>query len=53
MARTTAVGSGRTGWISRVTRLIKPARPLPAVAVLGICLTAALLVAAPITLLIV
>jgi Zn-dependent protease with chaperone function len=38
---------------ARVTRLLQPVRPLPAVAVAAICLSAALLVAAPVTLLIV
>ena len=38
---------------ARVTRLLQPVRPLPTVAVLAICLAAALLVAAPIALLIV
>jgi hypothetical protein len=38
---------------ARVTRLLQPSRPLPAVAVMAVCLAAALLVAAPVTLLIV
>jgi len=38
---------------ARVTRLLQPVRPLPALAVTAICLAAALLVAAPVTLLIV
>ena len=38
---------------ARVTRLLQPARPLPAAAVMAVCLAAALLVAAPVTLLIV
>jgi bla regulator protein blaR1 len=38
---------------ARVTRLLQPVRPLPALAVASICLAAALLVAAPVTLLIV
>jgi Zn-dependent protease with chaperone function len=38
---------------ARVTRLLQPVRPLPAVAVMGVCLAAALLVAAPVTLLLV
>jgi len=38
---------------ARVTRLLQPVRPLPAPAVAAICLAAALLVAAPVTLLIV
>ena len=39
--------------VARVSRLLQPVRPLPTAAVLAICLAAALLVAAPITLLIV
>ncbi len=38
---------------ARVTRLLQPARPLPAAAMAAICLAAALLIAAPITLLVV
>src|SRR5947208_2609838 len=38
---------------ARVTRLLQPVRPLPAIAVTAVCLAAALLVAAPVTLLIV
>ena len=38
---------------ARVTRLLQPVRPLPAVAVTAVCLAAALLVAAPVTLLLV
>jgi Zn-dependent protease with chaperone function len=38
---------------ARVARLIQPLRPLSAVAVMAVCLAAALLVAAPVTLLIV
>ena len=38
---------------ARVTRLLQPVRPLPAVAVAAICLAAALLIAAPVTLLVV
>jgi Zn-dependent protease with chaperone function len=38
---------------ARVTRLLQPVRPLPAVAVAGICLASALLVAAPVTLLVI
>ena len=38
---------------ARVTRLLQPVRPLPTAAVLAICLAAALLVAAPVTLLII
>jgi hypothetical protein len=38
---------------ARVTRLLQPSRPRPVVAVMAVCLAAALLVAAPVTLLIV
>jgi bla regulator protein blaR1 len=38
---------------ARVTRLLQPVRPLPTLAVAAICLSAALLVAAPVTLLVV
>jgi Zn-dependent protease with chaperone function len=38
---------------ARVSRLLQPVRPLPTVVVLAICLASALLVAAPITLLII
>jgi Peptidase family M48 len=48
-----ALAAGEGEVAARVTRLLKPVRPLPAAAVLGICLAAALLVAAPITLLVV
>ena len=49
-----AVAEGSEGEVAaRVTRLLQPARPLPAAAVMAICLAAALLVAAPVTLLIV
>jgi bla regulator protein blaR1 len=48
-----ALAAGEGEVAARVTRLLKPVRPLPAVAVLAICLSAALLVAAPVTLLIV
>jgi hypothetical protein len=37
---------------ARVTRLLQPVRPLPAAALVAICLVAALLVTVPITLLI-
>jgi hypothetical protein len=50
-AGTLAAGEGEVA--ARVTRLLKPVHPLPAVAVLGICLASAFLVAAPITLLVV
>jgi hypothetical protein len=46
-----AVAEGEVA--ARVTRLLQPARPLPAAAVMAVCLAAALLVAAPVTLLIV
>jgi Zn-dependent protease with chaperone function len=49
-----AVAEGSEGEVAaRVTRLLRPAKPLPAVAVMAVCLAAALLVAAPVTLLIV
>jgi Zn-dependent protease with chaperone function len=38
---------------ARVARLVRPARPLPKAAVVAVCLAAAVLVAAPVTLLIV
>ena len=46
-----AVGEGEVA--ARVARLVRPARPLPAAAVAAVCLAAAVLVAAPITLLVV
>jgi hypothetical protein len=48
-----ALAAGEGEVAARVTRLLKPVRPLPAVAVLAVCLSAALLVAAPVTLLLV
>jgi len=48
-----ALAAGEGEVAARVTRLLKPVRPLPACAVLAICLSAALLVAAPVTLLLV
>jgi hypothetical protein len=48
-----ALAAGEGEVAARVTRLVKPVRPLPVVAVLAICLSAALLVAAPVTLLLV
>jgi Zn-dependent protease with chaperone function len=49
-----AVAEGSEGEVAaRVTRLLQPAKPLPAVAVMAVCLAAALLVAAPVTLLVV
>jgi len=50
-AGTLAVGEGEV--TARVTRLLHPARPLPAFAVASVFLAAALLVTAPVTLLIV
>ena len=38
---------------ARVARLLQPVRPLPRPAIAAICLAAALLVAAPVTLLII
>src|ERR1700761_6721309 len=44
-----AVAEGSEGEVAaRVTRLLQPARPLPAAAVMAVCLAAALLVAAPV-----
>jgi Zn-dependent protease with chaperone function len=48
-----ALAAGEGEVAARVTRLLHPGRPLPAAAVLAICLASALLVAAPITLLVV
>src|SRR5882757_2155802 len=48
-----ALAAGEGEVAARVTRLLHPGRPLPAAAVLGLCLAAALLVAAPVTLLLV
>jgi hypothetical protein len=48
-----ALAAGEGEVAARVTRLLKPVRPIPAAAVLAICLASALLVAAPITLLVV
>jgi len=45
------VGEGEVA--ARVARLVRPARPLPATAIAAVCLAAAVLVAAPITLLVV
>jgi Peptidase family M48 len=50
-AGTLAAGEGEVA--ARVTRLLKPVQPLPAIAIGGICLAAALLVAAPVTLLVI
>jgi Zn-dependent protease with chaperone function len=49
-AGTLAAGEGEV--TARVSRLLHPARPLPAFAVAAICLAAALLVTAPVTLLV-
>ena len=49
-----AAVEGEMGEVAaRVARLVRPARPLPATAVAAVCLAAAVLVAAPITLLVV
>jgi len=45
-----AVGEGEVA--ARVVRLLQPVRPLPGPVVAGICLAAALLAAAPVTLLV-
>ena len=46
-----ALAAGEGEVAARVTRLLKPVRPLPTTVVLAICLASALLVAVPITLL--
>jgi bla regulator protein blaR1 len=48
-----ALAAGEGEVAARVTRLLQPVRPLPTAVVLAICLASALLVAAPITLLII
>ncbi len=48
-----ALAAGEGEVAARVTRLIQPVRPLPTAAVAAICFAAALLVAAPITLLVI
>jgi Zn-dependent protease with chaperone function len=48
-----ALGAAESEVAARVARLVQPVRPLPAIAVAAICLTAALLVAATVTLLII
>jgi len=48
-----AASKGEGEVAARVTRLLQPVRPLPTTAVVAVCLAAALLMAAPITLLIV
>ena len=47
-----ALAAGEGEVAARVTRLLKPVRPLPTAVVLAICLASALLVAVPITLLV-
>jgi hypothetical protein len=49
-AGTLAVGEGEVA--ARVARLLHPVRPLPPATIAAICLASALLVAAPVTLLI-
>jgi hypothetical protein len=49
-AGTLAVGEGEVA--ARVARLMHPVRPLPPAAIAAICLASALLVATPVTLLI-
>ena len=48
-----ALAAGEGEVAARVARLLQPVRPLPTAAMLAVCLAAALLVAAPVTLLIV
>jgi Zn-dependent protease with chaperone function len=48
-----APAAGEGEMTARVARLLRPARPLPPVAIAAICLASALLVAAPVTLLII
>jgi Zn-dependent protease with chaperone function len=48
-----ALAAGEGEMAARVSRLMQPVRPLPTVAVLAVCLVSALLVAAPITLLVI
>ena len=48
-----ALAAGEGEVAARVTRLLQPVRPLPTAAVLAICLASALLVAVPITLLVI
>ena len=48
-----ALAAGEGEVAARVARLLHPVRPLPTVAVMAVCLAAALLVAAPVTLLLV
>ena len=48
-----ALAAGEGEVAARVTRLIRPVRPLPTAVVLAICLASAVLVAVPITLLVV
>ena len=48
-----ALAAGEGEVAARVTRLLQPVRPLPTAVILAICLASALLVAAPITLLVI
>ena len=48
-----ALAAGEGEVAARVTRLLQPVRPLPGPAVLAVCLAAAFLVAAPVTLLVI
>ena len=48
-----ALAAGEGEVAARVSRLVQPVRPLPTAVVLAICLASALLVAAPITLLVI
>jgi hypothetical protein len=48
-----ALAAGQGEVAARVARLLQPVRPLPRPAIAAICLSAALLVAAPVTLLII
>jgi len=48
-----ALAAGEGEVAARVTRLLQPMRPLPTAVILAICLASALLVAAPITLLVI
>jgi hypothetical protein len=48
-----ALAAGEGEVAARVARLLKPVRPLPAAAIAAVCFAAALLVAGPVTLLVV
>jgi len=48
-----ALAAGEGEVVARVARLLQPVRPLPRLAIAAICLASALLVAAPVTLLII